>query len=379
MKILLPLVFVFISLTGFAQNDASKFNLLGKTNLNDGEKIILEYHGNKDSSYVKDGSFRFSGHLNEPSLASLKHGQTNIFEGPRSVRLFLEPGDLKVNVIAGQFFKAELQGSQTQSDWDKLRLKKEYDEILDKIDVLNKTIKEKGSSDALKANLDLSYAERLGVIKAGEKNSLTFIRNNPDSYLSPFLLTALIRYLPRDSIQFYYRSFSGPVLNSAWGRVVYKALAFEELSKVGQTAPNFSAKLANGKMINLAEFKTNQYVLLDFWGTWCVHCRALSPDLIEMYKRYNNKGLEIVSIATDRDRKLWQKTIEDDRTGLWKHILLIDASKSEKGDDLVVQYNVAAYPTFILIDKDGKIAGRYYGEGNDFHVNLKNKLATIFQ
>jgi len=379
MKILLPLVFVFISLTGFAQNDASRFNLLGKTDLKDGEKIILEYRGNRDSSFVINGSFSFSGYLSEPSLASLKHGQTNLFEGPASVRLFLEPGHLRVNVIAGQFFKAELLGSKTQLDWDKLRLKKEYDAILDKIDALNEAIKEKGSSDALKANLDLNYAERLRIIKAGEKNSLTFIRNNPDSYLSPYLLTALIKYLPRDSVEFYYRGFSGPVLNSAWGRVVYKALAYEELSKVGQTAPNFSAKLVNGKMINLAGFKTKQYVLLDFWGTWCVHCRALSPDLIEVYKKYKDKGLEIVSIATDRDRKLWQKAIEDDRTGLWKHILLIDASKSARGDDLIVQYNVAAYPTFILIDKAGKIAGRYEGEGNDFHVNLKNKLAAIFE
>lgn len=379
MKIRYAVIFVMLSLKCFAQNGASRFNLSGKTDLKDGEKIILQYDGGKDSAFVKDGSFEFSGYLREPSLASLKHGQTNIFDGPESVRVFLEPNNLHITVLSGQFFKAKLLGSQTQSDWDKIRLKEEFDPIQDKIDALDKAIKEKGSSDSLKANLALNYAERSRLFKVINKNSLAFIRNNPGSYLSPYLLSSLSRYLPKDSVKFYYRSFSGPVLNSAWGRFIYKELDHEETSKIGQSAPGFSAKLANGKTISLAEFKSKKYVLLDFWGTWCVHCRALSPDMIKMYKKYESKGLEIVSIATDDDRKLWQKAIVDDRTGLWKHILLMDASKSAKGDNLVVQYNVPAYPTFILIDKEGKIAGRYGGEGNDFHVNLKNKLAEIFE
>lgn len=379
MKICCAVIFILLSLSSLAQNEGSRFNLSGRTNLKDGERITLQYYGSKDSALVRDGSFEFRGYLKEPSLASLQHGQTNIFDGPESVRVFLEPNDLHISVFNGQFFKAKLLGSQIQSDWDKIRLKEESDQIQDKIDGLNKAIKDKGMSDSLKAELSLIYAERSRVKKIEDKNSLAFVQNNPNSYLSPYLLISLSRYLSRDSVRFYYQRFSGPVLNSAWGRVVYKELAYEELSKVGQPAPDFSAKLANGRTISLAGFRARKYVLLDFWGTWCVHCRALSPDLIEMYKKYESKGLEIVSIATDDDRKLWQKAIVDDQTGLWKHILLMDAGKSAKGDNLVMQYNVPAYPTFILIDKEGKIAGRYSGEGNDFHVNLKNKLAEIFE
>jgi thiol-disulfide isomerase/thioredoxin len=379
MKICFALIFAMLSLKGFAQNNTSRFNLLGKTDLKDGEKIILEYRGNKDSAFVKDGSFKFSGYLSEPSLARLQHGQTNILDGPESVQVFLERNELHVTVLNGQFFKAKLLGSQTQSDWDKIRLKEESDQIRDKIYGLDRAIKEKGMSDSLKANLSLNYVERSRIFTEGKKNSLAFIRNNPNSYLSPYLLSSLIRYLHRDSVRFYYQSFSGPVLNSALGRVVYKQLAYEELSKVGQSAPDFSAKLANGRTISLAGFRSKKYVLLDFWGAWCVHCRALSPDLIKMYKKYGSKRLEIISIATDGDRKLWQKAIVDDQTGIWKHILLMDASKSTQGDNLVVQYRVSAYPTFVLIDKEGKLAGRYSGEGNDFHINLKNKLAEIFE
>lgn len=379
MKIFYTVIVAMLSLNGFAQNNVSRFNLSGKTDLKDGEKITLEYFEVKDSAFVKNGSFEFRGYLKEPSLSWLKHGQTNVFEGPESVRVFLEPADLQITVLNGQFFKGKLLGSQTQSDWDKVRLKEESDQIKDKIDDLNRAIKEKGSSDSLKANLNLNYEERSRLFKVVEKNSLAFVRNNPNSYLSPYLLSSLSRSLPKDSVHFYYRSFSGPVLNSVWGRIVYKQLAYEKRSKVGQSAPDFSARLANGKTISLAEFRSKKYVLLDFWGTWCVHCRVLSRDLIRMYKKYESKGLEIVSIANDDDRKLWQKAILDDRTGLWKHIRLKDVSKSDEVEDLLIQYSVSSFPTFILIDKEGNIVGRYSGEGNDFHFNLKNKLAKILE
>ena len=98
-----------------------------------------------------------------------------------------------------------------------------------------------------------------------------------------------------------------------------------------------------------------------------------------MYKKYKSKGLEIIGVARDYDRKLWEKAITDDGTGAWRHIILMEASKNDNGDDLGIQYNVSTYPTFILIDKEGKVAGRYVGAGNDFHVNLKNKLAEIFE
>lgn len=381
MRIYYAAIFIMLSLRGFAQTDTSRFSLSGKTDLKDGEKIILQYRGNKDSAFVKDGSFKFSGYLNEPDMASLKHGKTSLLQGPNSVRVFLEPNNMQISLYREQFFKAKLLGSQTQSDWDRVRLKEESDKIQDKINALRKEIKENGSSNSLKANLDLNYAEDLRLFEINKKNSLVFIRNNPNSYLSPYLLSSLSlsRYLPRDSVRFYYRSFSGPVLNSEFGRMVYKDLAYEEGSKIGQPAPVFYAKLVNGKTIKLNEFKAKQYVLLDFWGTWCVHCRALSPDLIAMYKKYKSKGLEIIGIARDKDRKLWEQAILDDGTGSWRHIILMDASKNDSGDDLDTQYNVSAYPTFILIDKEGKIAGRYVGEGNNFHVNLKNKLAEIFE
>ena len=251
MRIYYAAIFIMLSLRGFAQTDASRFSLSGKTDLKDGEKIVLDYPGNKDSAFVKDGSFKFSGHLNEPGLASLTHGQTNLREGPNSALLFLEPNNMQITIYREQFFKAKLLGSQAQSDWDRVRLKEKYNEIQDKIDALYKTIKENGSSDALKANLDLSYAERSRLFEVNKKNSLAFIRNNPNSYLSPYLLISLSRYLPRDSVQFYYRRFSGPVLNSGFGRMVYENLAYEEGSKIGQPAPVFSAKLVNGKTIKL--------------------------------------------------------------------------------------------------------------------------------
>lgn len=377
MKACCTIIFTVMGLTGFAQNSSSQFNLYGSSDLKNGDKITLEYNGVKDSAIVKDGTFKFSGYLDEPVLASLKHGQTNAFEGPKSVRVFLEPHDMRLTVFNGQFFKAKLLGSLSQADWDNVRLKDKSDKVQDDIEKLDRYMLEKGASDSLKNNLKLKYEEKAKLFEEVARNKMVFIRNNPDSYLSPFLLTSTMSSLSKDSVLFYYRSFSAPVLNSTWGRVVYKTLGYDESSQLGKLAPDFSARLSNGSILKLSEFKSRQYLLLGFWGTWCIHCRELSPDLIKIYQKYKSKGLEILSVASDNDRKLWLKTIADDRTGLWKHALLGDVSKNSTGADLTVQYNLAGYPTFILIDKEGKIVGRY--SGNGFYVDLKSKLKEIFE
>jgi len=63
-----------------------------------------------------------------------------------------------------------------------------------------------------------------------------------------------------------------------------------------QKAPNLSLKDINGKSIRLSDFK-GKVVLLNFWATWCVPCRAEIPDLVKMQRRYRARGLRIVGIT----------------------------------------------------------------------------------
>jgi thiol-disulfide isomerase/thioredoxin len=124
-------------------------------------------------------------------------------------------------------------------------------------------------------------------------------------------------------------------------------------------------KDSNGKNVDFNALK-GHYVLLDFWGSWCRPCRASHPHLKELYAKYKDKGFEIVGIASEHAKtkeeciKLWKTAIAED--GLtWLQV--INNENAEKFD-AVKEYGVTAFPTKILLDKEGNVIGRYVGNGN---------------
>jgi len=69
-----------------------------------------------------------------------------------------------------------------------------------------------------------------------------------------------------------------------------------------QKAPDLSFRDINGKTIRLSDFK-GRVVLLNFWATWCVPCRAEIPDLVKLQRRYRARGLRIVGVTYPPEQK----------------------------------------------------------------------------
>ena len=115
----------------------------------------------------------------------------------------------------------------------------------------------------------------------------------------------------------------------------------------------------NGNPVDWESYK-GKYLLLDFWATYCGSCRKAHPALKELYAKYKDKGFEILGIADEGGSrsleyktKLWEEAIKKD--GLtWPQVLNnIDKEKF----DVCKAYNVIY--DHILLDKEGKIMGRY--------------------
>ncbi|MEM9525221.1 MAG: TlpA disulfide reductase family protein [Bacteroidota bacterium] len=118
-------------------------------------------------------------------------------------------------------------------------------------------------------------------------------------------------------------------------------------------AENFTAVRADGQVFSLEELK-GQYVLLDFWGSWCAPCRRESPDLAHLHQSLGDK-LTIVSIAIERDSSAWQRARTQDARN-WEYQVM-DQTSSLKflGGTVASRYGVNQVPTNFLIDPDGKV------------------------
>ena len=137
---------------------------------------------------------------------------------------------------------------------------------------------------------------------------------------------------------------------------------------IGSIAPEFTIKDINGKDFSLNSLRGN-YVILDFWASWCAPCREAFPHVKALRKLYEKENLKVVSISIDKNENAWKKASVKENID-W--INLISNTKSENSVDK--KYLVEAIPTIILIGKDGKIIMRANGP-----YSLDKKLKEIFK
>jgi peroxiredoxin len=118
--------------------------------------------------------------------------------------------------------------------------------------------------------------------------------------------------------------------------------------EAGREMPNFEFKDLSGKARSLAEFR-GKYLLVDFWGVWCVDCRRETPFQVEAYKRFSSRGFEILGL--DWDDKMETVTDYIAKTG----ITWTQARKDSIRELVEVRYRIYEFPSTLLLGPDGKV------------------------
>jgi thiol-disulfide isomerase/thioredoxin len=121
-----------------------------------------------------------------------------------------------------------------------------------------------------------------------------------------------------------------------------------------------------GRRCRLSDYVgRGQYVLVDFWASWCGPCRMEIPNLIQAYERYRDKGLVVLGIAAWDKPENTLKAIRD------LHIPYPQILNTQSvATDL---YGISAIPHIILFSPDGTVLARGL-RGND----ILKKLAGVF-
>lgn len=132
------------------------------------------------------------------------------------------------------------------------------------------------------------------------------------------------------------------------------SVAVEEIvavPEVGGQFIDFTAVTPEGTELSLSDLvgKTD-FVLVDFWASWCGPCRRLIPVLKEIYMGQPEGKLQIFSCSVDREEVAWRAALSEEQMP-WAQ------AREDEAHECSDKYGVQFIPHTILIDREGKILG----------------------
>lgn len=205
-------------------------------------------------------------------------------------------------------------------------------------------------------NLRLEYKFRV-------KSFIDSLGPGPVSYLATSMLSTEEDFSYLDSLT---TRFEKEKPGKAFTK---KMISFMELPRKlapGKPAPDFQLPDPAGNVLSLSKFRGN-WVLLDFWASWCKPCRAENPFLVALASRYGKKGLKLLSVSLDGDRKAWMKAMVQDQMN-WAHCSDLKGWQNAAARS----YGVQSIPASFLIDPEGLIVAK-----NLRGKFLEEKLAEV--
>lgn len=123
-----------------------------------------------------------------------------------------------------------------------------------------------------------------------------------------------------------------------------------------ESAPRFSATTLSGERFTNDVVK-GRVVLVQFWATWCGYCRREQEAVDTLAKEFEKKGLLVLAVNVGESKKKVAQYLKESPRAC--PIVLMENT------NLAAIYGPRAFPLYIVIDKDGKVAGRQDGAGGE--------------
>lgn len=316
----------------------------------DGEKVYLNSVENKqlvaiDSTIIEKGSFIFKGSQDTPAERYLSW-QSAEMGNPMIIDFFLENGDIKVEMSEAL---SSITGTPNNDIMQEIReleaeITQEAREIIDAL-----------STSELSED---EQAEKIAQLEAIDEKVTSImidaVKKNVSNPVGISLFKQNYYYMTIDELIEVTSQIPASYDNDE--RIAHIKESVEKMKKTAEGQPFIDLVMNDpeGKEVKLSDYAgKGKLVLLDFWASWCGPCRQSMPMLVELYKEYKDKGLEIVGVSLDRDKNAWIEAIENDGI-TWPQMSDLKYWQSEGAQ----VYAVNSIPHIILIDGSGTIIAR---------------------
>ena len=114
----------------------------------------------------------------------------------------------------------------------------------------------------------------------------------------------------------------------------------------------------SGDFVDGTKIDWNSYrgkvVLVDFWATWCGPCRGELPNVLDCYKKYHDKGFDVVGVSLDNKREALEKFLQEQEIP-WPSLYSDDPDATGWNAPMAVYYGINSIPTTILVDQKGNV------------------------
>lgn len=328
-----------ISITVRAQNTEVSGQIKGLSQPS--VKIIYTADGvfKTDSATASGDNFTWKGNLDEPQLLSIIIGQNNY-------SFFAEPGHMQLTGVKGSSQSLKVTGSSMQNDAEAFAAF--IKDLTDQQDLLYTGYNNASAEDKALVN---KKSKELGIQRG--KRTAQFITDHPKSFFSIYLISGRASFgTDYKEVKSLYDKLDASVKRTVSGKRLAVKLDQLKSSRIGTQIADFTQPDTSGKPVKISSFK-GQYVLVDFWASWCAPCRAENPNILKVYTEYKDKGFTVVGISLDNKAANWKKAIRDDKMP-WTELSDLKGWKN----DLSASFGINSIPSNLLIDPSGKIIAR---------------------
>lgn len=320
-----------------------------------------------NSTVISDGAFEMKGTAEKDALLAVKIGNA-----ANVIWMFNDGKPVKINVA-----DETLSGSALNNKLDDCMKKRnaEYKELFDMSNEFGAL-----STFEQRARMQEFIPKYNAAVAKYTDFCMGLIEENKDNIIPVAIIPYIAEYLDAQKLDGLFSSDAPfakhPFIIDYKDYLEHSGVRTDNIelrkqSIVGKKFIDLEEPDADGVMHKLSEYVgKGNWVLIDFWASWCGPCKSEMPNVVEAYKKYHDKcGFNVVGLSFDRDKDAWTKAIVSWDMP-WIHLSDLNYWQTVAAGI----YNVDSIPDNLLVDPQGNVVARGL-RGQE----LAAKLAEIFE